>query len=132
MAILKRIFTWWDGATIGTLLFSRRNGRAIGGDGLGNAYFETKRVPRGGAPTRRWVIYSGANDASRVPPEWHGWLHHTTDLVPETLPPPRAWEKEALPNLTGTDAAYRPAGALERGGNRAAATGDYEAWSPDA
>ena len=28
--------------------------------------------------------------------------------------------------------AYRPAGALERGGRRAGATGDYEAWSPDA
>ncbi|MFN5780179.1 MAG: NADH:ubiquinone oxidoreductase subunit NDUFA12, partial [Novosphingobium sp.] len=25
-----------------------------------------------------------------------------------------------------------PQGALERGGKRAAATGDYEAWSPDA
>ena len=32
--------------------------------------------------------------------------------------------------MTGTNRAYLPAGALERGGNRAAATGDYEAWSP--
>jgi NADH:ubiquinone oxidoreductase subunit len=129
MSILMRIFTWWDGATIGTLLFSRRNGRSIGSDALGNTYFESKD---GKGPSRRWVIYSGANDASRVPPEWHGWLHHTNDLIPETLPAPRTWEKEPLPNLTGTAAAFRPAGALERGGNRAAATGDYEAWSPGA
>ena len=68
-----------------------------------------------------------------MPPEWHGWLHNTVDALPDqALPPPRAWEKPALPNLTGTAAAYRPAGALEKGGRRAAATGDYEAWSPDA
>lgn len=130
MSILMRIFTWWDGATIGTSLWSRRNGRSVGTDDLGNAYFESKQSD--GRPTRRWVIYSGSNDASRVPAEWHGWLHHTTDLIPETLPPARAWEKDALPNLTGTIEAYRPQGAIERGGNRAAATGDYEAWSPGA
>lgn len=127
--MLARIFTWWNGATIGTALFSRRNGTSIGSDALGNAYFESKK-PIGGR-TRRWVIYSGSNDASRVPPEWHGWLHHTTDVVPGDLPPPRQWEQAPLPNLTGTVEAYRPQGALERGGRRAAATGDYEAWSPN-
>ena len=82
---------------------------------------------------RRWVIYSGANDASLVTPEWHGWLHHMVDDLPDvSLPPVRRWEKEAQANLTGTNRAYRPAGALEAGGKRAAATGDYEAWSPDA
>ena len=129
MAWLKSIFTWWDGATIGTRLWSRRNGSQIGRDALGNAYFEAGKATDG--RKRRWVIYAGANDASRVAAEWHGWLHHTTDIVPSELPAPRAWQKESLPNLTGTGAAYRPAGALERGGNRAAATGDYEAWSPN-
>ena len=123
MSILMKIFTWWEGATIGTLLFSKANGSSVGTDGLGNAYFESKAG-------KRWVIYNGSNDASRVPPEWHGWLHHTTDLVPDDLPAPRAWEKPPVPNLTGTSARYLPVGALERGGNRAAATGDYEAWSP--
>ena len=37
----------------------------------------------------------------------------------------------ATANATGTPAAYRPAGALERGGARAPATGDYEAWQPE-
>ncbi len=128
MGFLGNIFTWWNGATIGTSLFSRRHGRQIGVDGVGNVYFETKRAT---GTLRRWVIYHGANDASRVPPEWHGWLHHTVDLPPaEGLPPPRAWESAPLPNLTGTREAYRPSGALEAGGVRAAATGDYEAWSP--
>ena len=128
MGVLRRIFTWWDGATIGTAWFSRRHGGRIGSDAAGNAYFESTK-PIGGR-TRRWVIYQGANDASRVPPEWHGWLHNTTDVVPDAMPAPREWQKPPVPNLTGTPAAFRPAGALERGGNRAAATGDYEAWSP--
>jgi len=38
--MLKKIFTWWDGATIGTMLFSRRNGTRVGSDALGNIYFE--------------------------------------------------------------------------------------------
>ena len=126
---LARIFTWWNGATLGTALWSRRNGKGIGSDALGNLYFESPKLVSG--RIRRWVIYSGANDASRVPPEWHGWLHHTTDLVPDELPPHRAWEKPPVPNQTGTDAKFLPPGALERGGNRAAATGDYQAWSPD-
>ena len=131
MGLLKSIFTWWDGATIGTSLFSRRNGNGVGEDALGNSYFEAKTLQNGFR--RRWVIYNGSNDASRVPPDWHGWLHNTVDAVPDkALPPPCAWEKPPLANLTGTAAAYRPAGALEKGGRRAAATGDYEAWSPDA
>ena len=129
MAFFKRVFTWWDGATIGTALFTRRNGSQIGADPIGNAYFESKKPINGS--TRRWVIYQGSNDASRIPPEWYGWLHHMTDAVPGDLPPPREWQKPPVPNLTGTREAFRPAGSLERGGTRAAATGDYEAWSPN-
>jgi NADH:ubiquinone oxidoreductase subunit len=130
MGLLKSIFTWWDGATIGTRLFSRRNGRRVGTDGLGNVYFEGGAAIGGGP--RRWVIYDGANDSSRVPPEWHAWLHGMIEGPPDrALPPARRWQAPAQPNLTGTNQAYRPAGALEAGGVRAAATGDYEAWRPD-
>ena len=127
MGLLAKILTWWDGATIGTLLNSWRHGEAGGEDSLGNRYFRARRG------NRRWVIYHGSNDASRVPPEWHGWLHGTFDDLPDAvLPAPRAWQADPVPNLTGTPGAYRPAGALERGGQRAAATGDYEAWRPGA
>ena len=131
MNILGKIFTWWNGATIGTMLHTSRHGEQVGTDAQGNAYYRSKR--KGEARERRWVIYEGANDASRVPAEWHGWLHGAFDDVPESnLPPPRIWEADYTPNATGTVEAYRPAGALERGGQRARATGDYEAWSPDA
>ncbi len=132
MNFLSKIFTWWDGATIGTLLNSALTGDHVGTDNEGNKYYRARKPgPLGNE--RRWVIYNGPNDASRVPAEWHGWLHGTFDGVPESfLPPPRIWEADYSPNATGTAQAYRPQGALERGGKRAAATGDYESWSPDA
>ena len=130
MGLLKSMFTWWDGATWGTALRAWTAGRKVGTDSLGNVYYEIKQGE--GRRPRRWVIYEGANDASRVPPEWHAWLHGQIDALPdEALPPVREWERPAEPNLTGTPLAYRPSGALEAGGVRAAATGDYEAWTPD-
>ena len=129
MGFFSNIFTWWNGATIGTSIFSAMNGRKVGQDALGNTYFTGKKPFNG--RERRWVIYDGANDASRVPAEWHGWLHHSYDDMPEShLPPPRIWERDYEPNATGTAQAYLPEGALERGGKRAEARGDYEAWSP--
>ena len=132
MGLLSKIFTWWNGATIGTIVNSAMTGEHVGTDFQGNKYFRAKkRLPDG--RERRWVMYNGANDASRVPAEWHGWLHGSFDGVPESnLPPPRIWEVDYTPNATGTRDAYLPQGALARGGHRAAATGDYEAWSPDA
>ena len=130
MGFFSKIFTWWDGATVGTLLHSALRGEKVCTDAQGNTYFRAKKRSPDGRE-RRWVIYAGANDASRVPPEWHGWLHGSFDGVPESnLPPPRVWEADYTPNATGTARAYRPAGALERGGVRAPATGDYEPWSP--
>jgi NADH:ubiquinone oxidoreductase subunit len=125
MGLLKQIFTWWDGATIGTALHVRRFGRKVGTDAHGNVYYGSKT---GG---RRWVMYNGPNDPSRVPPEWYAWLLHQIDGTPdESLPPPPPFLKAPTPNLTGTPDAYLPSGALQRGGQRAAASGDYEAWTP--
>ena len=126
MGFFKQLFTWWDGATLTTSLHMWRHGREVGKDSLGNVYYEAKK---GG---RRFVIYNGPNDASRIPPEWYSWIHHQIDGLPdEALPPAPKFQLEPEPNLTGTPQAYRPAGALERGGERAAASGDYEAWVPD-
>ena len=130
MGIFKNIFTWWEGATFGTALSTMVKGTKVGEDSLGNAYYEGGKTV-GGLP-RRWVMYSGSNDASRVPPEWHGWLHHATDLTADQLPAARTWEAPPSQNLTGTNAAYLPAGAAGDGSHRSRATGDYEAWSPDA
>jgi NADH:ubiquinone oxidoreductase subunit len=126
MGLLKQIFTWWDGATLGTALFTRRHGQKVGTDVYGNVYYQSKKGDR------RWVIYNGSNDASRIPPDWYGWMHRQIEDLPDkALPPVRKFQKPPTPNLTGTPNAYRPSGALERGGRRAAASGDYEAWVPE-
>ena len=34
----------------------------------------------------RWVEYAdGDVNATQVPPEWHSWLHHSTDLSAEEV-----------------------------------------------
>jgi NADH:ubiquinone oxidoreductase subunit len=127
MGLLGSIFTWWNGASLGTRLFSGRHGQEVGRDELGNVYYRHKKDPR-----RRWVIYAGSNDASRVPPGWTSWLRGQIDDVPDkALPKRRPFEKAAVPNLSGTGETYRPAGSLSRSGQRPAATGDYQAWTPE-
>ncbi|HEV2747714.1 MAG TPA: NADH:ubiquinone oxidoreductase subunit NDUFA12 [Allosphingosinicella sp.] len=126
MGLFKNLFTWWEGASVGTALFSWRNGERVGSDALGNVYYRSKKGDR------RWVIYKGSNDASRIPPDWYAWMHGMIEGLPdESLPPVRKFEKPPKPNRTGTPEAYRPSGALERGGQRQAASGDYQAWTPD-
>lgn len=113
---------------IGTSLFTRLRGRAVGKDGFGNRYFEQKSVVAG-RRARRWVIYAGPIEASTVPPEWHAWLHYTTDApISEATRLP--WMKPHLPNRTGTPYSYRPPGHDYKGGRRHRATGDYDAWAP--
>lgn len=127
----KRIFAWWDGATLGTLFQIWRKGNKVGEDEFGNTYFEENGEGYDGRK-RRWVTYKGYADASRVPPEWHGWLHYMYDETPIDAPlHTQSWEREHIPNLTGTVHAYKPKGSLANGGKRAKVSGDYEAWSPD-
>ena len=127
MGWFANAFTWWNGAGWGTEIFSRRNGREAGRDDYGNVYFQHKQDPN-----RRWVIYDGNNDGSRVPPGWQAWLRGTIDEVPsKSLPPARHFEVKPTPNMTGTLAAFRPDGALGSGKIRPASTGDYEPWKPE-
>jgi len=110
---LLRFFTWWNGATFGTLVWSARHGELVGADEYGNRYYRAKRGRID--PTlrfeRRWVIYKGLAEPSTIGPAWHGWMHHTVD-VPPTVEKvtPKPWWKPHRPNLTGTPAAYRPTG----------------------
>jgi NADH:ubiquinone oxidoreductase subunit len=129
--MLKKIFTWWNGATIGALYDISRRGVLVGEDDQGNKYYQERKASLDGRP-RRWVVYNGVVEASRVPVDWHGWLHHTFEDPPTVAPfKTKSWEQPHMPNMTGTVAAYRPPGSLERGGRRQKATGDYEAWTPE-
>lgn len=105
--------------------------KRIGVDGFGNKYFEAP-ARKGYKKPRRWVIYKGTPEATKVPPEWHGWLHHQSNEVPgeSSTSFRRKWQQPHKPNLTGTDGAYRPPGHVLESGKRDKATGDYEAWTP--
>lgn len=121
---ISRVFTWWDGQTLNTQFFTWRKGEKVGEDEQGNVFY------RNADDSRRWVIFNGEAEASRVAPEWHGWLHRTWDAPPTKAPLPRkTWEKPHVPNLTGTAQAYAPAGSLRRA--QPAERKDYEAWTPE-
>jgi NADH:ubiquinone oxidoreductase subunit len=112
---------------IGTLLQTRFCGAQVGTDDFGNRYFRGRKKTNG-VRERRWVVYVGEPEASKVPAEWHIWLHHTADApIPDSAR--RSWQKPHLQNMTGTPDAWFPP-ALE-GKDRPKATGDYQAWQPD-
>jgi NADH:ubiquinone oxidoreductase subunit len=115
-------------ATIGTRLHTFFYGRFVGRDMFGNRYFESS-CARKGERKRRWVMYNGVPEASKVPASWHGWLHYTLD-APLSETKPYSWVKNHQPNLTGTTGRYLPPGHISRGGKRAASSADYEPWSP--
>lgn len=124
MNFLKRLLTWWNTQTIGTQIFTARKGVKVGQDDQGNLYYRTADGKK------RWVIYNGDIEASRVSPEWHGWLHFTWDEPPTTAPLIRkVWQQPHQENLTGTMAAYAPAGSIRR--TAPVARTDYEAWKPE-
>ncbi len=109
---------------IGTLLLTWWKGELVGQDGSGNRYYREKNGDR------RWVLYAGKTEASGIPAEWNGWLHHTFDEAPSDSPDRKPWERDHEPNRTGTSGAYLPPGHVSVGGERAKASADYEAWTP--
>ena len=117
--------------TLVTRVMTWLQGERVGADSFGNQYYQERAKPTD-RRRRRWVVYRGEDEASRVPPAWHAWLHYTTDDVPDSdQSEKRPWQKEHVPNLTGTPDAYRPPGHTLEGGRRAQATGDYEPWKPN-
>lgn len=110
-----RLMTWFCGALVGK-------------DTCGNRYYRSRRA-KSRVSERRWVIYSGLDEASKVPAEWFGWLHKTEQDPPQPAPAWN-WQKPHLPNMTGTRYAYRPHGHILEGARRPKATGDYEPWTP--
>ena len=121
---ILRMLTWYHGQTLGTQIYTWRNGVKVGEDDMGNIYYRTKDGKR------RWVWYKDAPEASQIPPDWHGWLHFTWDEPPTEAPlEHKKWEKPHHENLTGTEMAYAPAGSLRNAAP--AERRDYDAWQPE-
>ena len=57
---------------------------------------------------KRWVIYSGNIEATKISSSWYLWIHHTIDKIPDDKDKKFLWQKEHSENKTGTDESYKP------------------------
>ena len=121
--MLKEIFTWWNGKTLGTRIWSFFNGVLVGTDSHQNQYYRNKN------DTRRWVIYSGSIESTKVSPEWNNWLRFTSLNSPKKIKKFN-WQKEHKQNLTGTPSAFNPE-IREYKNETTSKLNDYKKWSPD-
>ncbi len=97
----------------------------IGFDEYGNGYYESKNKDYLGRH-HRYVIYKIAAEPSTVPPLFHSWLHHLTNVFPRT-DTHFTWQQKHSPNATGTKMAYDPS-PLKQG--RKPVSADYSHWQP--
>ena len=103
--LFKQIFIWWNRQTIGTFIYTFLFGKFVGEDEFGNKYYTSRKG-------KRWVIYKNEVEASKIPPEWHLWIHFLTKERPKDNMKKFSWQKKHSENLTGTNKAYKPEGSL--------------------
>ena len=118
--MIKQIFTWWNSQTIGTFLYTIFFGKLVGKDEFGNKYYQNKQG-------KRWVIYNGEINASKITSDWFSWMHHTTNNAPSKINSNKySWQKPHKDNKTGTSESYRPNKISKKGKNFK----KYETWKP--
>ena len=125
--LLKYLFTWWNGTTVGTNLFTFLKGKKVGEDYLGNSYYESKDQEK------RWCIYFDQSEASRISPEWNSWLRFISNTVPDSNNNSYEWQKFFKGNASGLDSAYKPSIIREGRLNEDLEDyqSDYKAWKPE-
>lgn len=77
--------------------------KKVGEDEFFNQYFLTKNK-------KRIVIYNGLNEPSKIPMNWHLWIHYSTNEIPNNNfhNTKYSWQKIHMPNLTGTPNSFNP------------------------
>ncbi len=118
-SFFKQIFTWWNKQTVGTFFYTLFTGKFVGADEFGNKYYSNSKG-------RRWVIYKDKIESSKIPPEWHLWIHFLVKNKPSENLSKFQWQKKYEENLTGTLKAYRPEGSLKSDSQKN--TKKYETW----
>ena len=101
----KQIFVWWHRQTIGTFLYTLFTGKLVGIDEFENKYYSNSKG-------KRWVIYKNRVESSKIPAEWHLWIHFLTKNKPSDNLRKFKWQKKHEENLTGTSKSHRPEGSL--------------------
>ena len=118
LTFIKEILTWWNRQTVGTRLYTFFFGKYVGSDEYGNKYYENKKRKK------RWVIYKGEIEATKIPVEWYSWMHFIKNKIEDIHELIKyEWQKKHLPNSTGTDKAYNPQK------NKNATKKKYKSWN---
>ena len=100
--MIRQIFTWWNSQTVGTFLYTIFFGKLVGRDEFGNKYYQNKKG-------KRWVIYNGEINASKITSDWFSWIHYTVNTIPtEKKIEKYSWQKPHIENKTGTKESYHP------------------------
>ena len=103
LTFIKEILTWWNRQTVGTRLQTIFSGKFVGEDEFGNKYYENKKKKK------RWVIYSGEIEATKIPVEWYSWMHSIKNKIEDNHKLEKYdWQLNHTPNLTGTNKSYNP------------------------
>ena len=119
--MIKQIFTWWNSQTVGTFIYTIFFGKFIGSDEFGNKYYENKRN------NKRWVIYKGEINASKITSEWYSWMHNISKESPlEKKTTKYSWQKPHKDNKTGSIESYKPNKISKKGKDFK----KYESWKP--
>ena len=125
--LLRFLFTWWNGVTVGTKFYTYFNGKKVGEDYFGNFYYESKDKKN------RWCIYSNETDASKISPEWNSWLRFISVACPKDNDTTHEWQKLFNGNLTGLDSVYKPRTVRTSVAKEDLDSyqSDYKAWKPE-
>ena len=116
--------------SFGTTLYTWIYGNLVGQDDyLNNYYCNSKNF--NDLDAKRWVIFNGEIEASKVPPHWHAWLHKSIDVPPLNYSHKYNWQKDHEQNMTGTDNAYYPSShPLSKSYKHNEIKKEYDSWSP--
>ena len=116
--------------SIGSKLYTWIYGNFVGSDEFGNKYYCNSKDFES-VVAKRWVIFEGEIEASKVPPHWHAWLHKTVNKPPINYTHKHKWQKEHQPNMSGTSQAYYPdSHPYSKSYNIKQIKKEYEKWKP--
>lgn len=116
--------------SFGITLYTWFYGNLVGKDNYKNRYYSTSKNFND-LDAKRWVIFHGEIEASKVPPHWHAWLHKSIDIPPINYSHKYVWQKDHEQNMTGTDKAYYPSShPLSKSYKPDEVKREYDSWSP--